>query len=243
MIMDFCEKYGDPRLKDYFLMESPMSTVFMVALYLIIVKMLGPKLMENREEFDLRKTLLIYNLCQVVLSLIIFYRCSTFWLFDYNWRCAPMNRERTPKQFYVINTTYLYFLSKFTEFFDTVFFVMRKKFRQISTLHVFHHSVMPLIAWIGLKVTPVGHGTLTIFLNSGVHVIMYSYYLLSGMGPEVQKYLWWKRYLTQIQIIQFFVGFLHWSQLYYHNPCKFPLFAFHLVGLIIGVTFFVMFAS
>jgi elongation of very long chain fatty acids protein 7 len=152
MIMDFCEKYGDPRLKDYFLMESPMSTVFMVALYLIIVKMLGPKLMENREEFDLRKTLLIYNLFQVVLSLIIFYRCSTFWLFDYNWRCAPMNRERTPKQFYVINTTYLYFLSKFTEFFDTVFFVMRKKFRQISTLHVFHHSVMPLIAWIGLKV-------------------------------------------------------------------------------------------
>lgn len=29
------------------------------------------------------------------------------------------------------------------------------------------------------------------------------YYLLSALGPQIRKYLWWKRYLTQIQIIQF----------------------------------------
>ena len=28
----------------------------------------------------------------------------------------------------------------------------------------------------------------------GVHVVMYFYYLMSAMGPSVQKYLWWKRY-------------------------------------------------
>jgi hypothetical protein len=34
---------------------------------------------------------------------------------------------------------------------------------------------------------------------------MYSYYALAAFGPKVQKYLWWKRYITQIQIIQFVI--------------------------------------
>ena len=48
-------------------------------------------------------------------------------------------------------------------------------------------------------------------LNSFVHVIMYSYYGLSAMGPAVQKYLWWKKYLTQLQLVNksyFFKFFL-----------------------------------
>jgi hypothetical protein len=36
-----------------------------------------------------------------------------------------------------------YFFSKFTEFFDTFFFVMRKRYDQVSTLHVIHHGIMP----------------------------------------------------------------------------------------------------
>ncbi|KAL1132618.1 hypothetical protein AAG570_010570 [Ranatra chinensis] len=43
-------------------------------------------------------------------------------------------------------------------------------------------------------------------LNCIVHVIMYSYYFLSALGPKVQKYLWWKKYLTQIQLIQFAIA-------------------------------------
>lgn len=38
---------------------------------------------------------------------------------------------------------------------------------------------------------------------------MYSYYGLSSLGQHMQPYLWWKRYLTQIQIGQFVVLFLH----------------------------------
>jgi elongation of very long chain fatty acids protein 7 len=37
-----------------------------------------------------------------------------------------------------------YFFSKFTEFFDTIFFVMRKRYDQVSALHVIHHCIMPL---------------------------------------------------------------------------------------------------
>ena len=39
-------------------------------------------------------------------------------------------------------------------------------------------------------------------LNSLVHVIMYSYYFLAALGPSLQPYLWWKRYLTTFQMIQ-----------------------------------------
>ena len=38
-------------------------------------------------------------------------------------------------------------------------------------------------------------------LNSGIHVIMYTYYLLSAFGPAVRKYLWWKKYLTMLQLV------------------------------------------
>lgn len=30
---------------------------------------------------------------------------------------------------------------------------------------------------------------------------MYSYYGLSAMGPNVSKYLWWKKYMTIIQLV------------------------------------------
>lgn len=32
---------------------------------------------------------------------------------------------------------------------------------------------------------------------------MYAYYGLSALGPHMQPYLWWKKYITQLQIIQF----------------------------------------
>ncbi len=36
---------------------------------------------------------------------------------------------------------------------------------------------------------------------------MYAYYGLAAFGPHMQKYLWWKRYITQLQIVQFvFLG-------------------------------------
>ena len=39
------------------------------------------------------------------------------------------------------------------------------------------------------------------FLNSVVHVAMYTYYMIAAMGPKYQKYLWWKKYITTIQLV------------------------------------------
>ena len=45
-------------------------------------------------------------------------------------------------------------------------------------------------------------------LNSFIHVIMYIYYGLAGLGPHMQKYLWWKKYLTRLQLVREYCCFL-----------------------------------
>lgn len=50
-------------------------------------------------------------------------------------------------------------------------------------------------------VTAGGHGTFSNLVNNLVHVIMYFYYMLSAMGPQYQKYLWWKKHLTTLQLV------------------------------------------
>lgn len=58
-------------------------------------------------------------------------------------------------------------------------------------------NILCFIIFIG------GHGTLLGLINSFIHVIMYVYYMLSAI-PSMQKYLWWKRYLTIMQIVSSF---------------------------------------
>lgn len=79
-------------------------------------------------------------------------------------------------------------------------------------------------------------------INSFVHIIMYTYYMMAAMGPEYQKYLWWKSYITNIQMvrwkkeifsktfpiqkfqnfqIQFGMAFLHSAQLLW-TDCGYP---------------------
>jgi hypothetical protein len=40
------------------------------------------------------------------------------------------------------------------------------------------------------RFVPGGHGTFLGLINAFVHIVMYTYYLLAGMGPKYQKYLW-----------------------------------------------------
>jgi hypothetical protein len=124
--------------------------------------------MENRKPFKLRKLIVFYNFLQVLLSFYLCYEVATVgWFGGYNWRCQPVDHSRSEKAMRVrdflryfkgtiilnvncifINyqmaaASWLYYFSKFTEFFDTFFFVLRKRYDQVSTLHVIHHGIMP----------------------------------------------------------------------------------------------------
>lgn len=51
----------------------------------------------------------------------------------------------------VAGALWWYFVSKGIEYLDTVFFILRKKFNQVTFLHVYHHCTMFTLWWIGIK--------------------------------------------------------------------------------------------
>jgi elongation of very long chain fatty acids protein 4 len=66
--------------------------------------------------------------------------------------------------------------------------------------------------WMAYYLMPGGDSWVGSALNSTVHVVMYSYYLLASMSrsPDFRrKYLWWGKYLTTFQILQFVENLLH----------------------------------
>lgn len=38
-------------------------------------------------------------------------------------------------------------------------------------------------------------------LNSFVHTIMYGYYLLAAVDDSYKQSIWWKKHVTQLQIV------------------------------------------
>lgn len=93
--------------------------------------------------------------------------------------------------------------NKILDLLDTVFFVLRKKQSHVTFLHVHHHSLMVGVLWIVGKYFPGFEGGIVGFCNTIVHTVMYFYYFLAALGPNYHKYLWWKNYLTLMQITQF----------------------------------------
>jgi GNS1/SUR4 family len=92
--------------------------------------------------------------------------------------------------------SYVYYLSKFWEFVDTLFLLLKKK--PTSFLHVFHHALVVVMAWLWVDQAQTLHWA-GLLINTAVHVVMYSYYFETVWG----KSPWWKRCITSFQIIQF----------------------------------------
>ncbi|PAA70330.1 hypothetical protein BOX15_Mlig021326g1 [Macrostomum lignano] len=206
---DWALARADKRVEHWFLMDSYWPTWALMFAYLLAVHF-GQKFMANRTAFSLRWPLLAYNVALVALNFHIFSEllyCS--WQQNYSYLCQPVDYSDNPYELRIAKALWWYYFSKCIEFMDTIFFVLRKKNNQISFLHVYHHATMFPIWWIGVKWVPGGQSFFGAMMNSFIHVIMYSYYGLSSLGESVQKYLWWKRYLTRLQLIQFVTGISH----------------------------------
>ncbi|XP_061390104.1 elongation of very long chain fatty acids protein 7-like [Musca vetustissima] len=207
---DFNERYVtlskgvDETIDRWFLMSSPGPVFSIVAVYLLFVLKIGPTFMKNRKPYQLKNIMIVYNAFQVCYSI---------------WMCRTSIREgriaetlmskkceihRTREQSLALYSgAWFYFFSKIIDLLDTVFFVLRKKQNQVTFLHVYHHTITALFSWMYLKYAPGEQGVVIGILNSGVHIVMYFYYMVAAMGPQYQKYLWWKKYMTSIQLIQF----------------------------------------
>ncbi|OWK52586.1 Elongation of very long chain fatty acids protein 4 [Lonchura striata] len=114
-----------------------------------------------------------------------------------------------------------FFFSKVIELLDTVFLILRKKQEQVTFLHVYHHGSMLFNWWSGVKYVPGGQAFFVGMLNSFVHIFMYGYYALASLGPRMHRHLWWKRYLTILQLCQFVAIAAH-SSYNLFTECPFP---------------------
>ncbi|XP_077995103.1 very long chain fatty acid elongase 4-like [Glandiceps talaboti] len=220
--IDWAEGKADPRTKDWFLMPTPYVTYGLAALYLFIVWK-GPKFMENRKPFELRKFMIGYNAVLVMISTYIFseFLISVWPRPSFSWACQSVDYSDDPIALRLANATWLFYLSKIIEFMDTFIFILRKKNTQLSFLHVYHHSTMPMLWWIGVRWVAGGQTFFSAMINSFIHAVMYSYYLLAAFGPRIQKYLWWKKYLTSMQLAQFISIIVHTSLGLYFD-CGYP---------------------
>ena len=90
---------------------------------------------------------------------------------------------------------YVFYLSKYYDFVDTLLLVLRKK--ELGFLHMYHHASLPLLCVLTMNNWRLPCWTGAI-INSGVHVIMYYYFGLRMAFPK--KQIWWRKYVTVIQV-------------------------------------------
>ncbi|XP_069075512.1 very long chain fatty acid elongase 2 [Pleurodeles waltl] len=209
----------DQRVRGWLMLDSYLPTFSLTLLYLISI-WIGTKYMKNRPPMSLRGHLIVYNLGVTLLSLYMLIELilSTY-EGRYNLQCQNLD-SAGDADVRVAKVLWWYYFSKVIEFMDTFFFVLRKKNSQITFLHVYHHATMFNIWWCVMNWIPCGQSFFGPTLNSFIHVLMYSYYGLSVI-PSMHKYLWWKKYLTQAQLIQFLMTITHTLSAVV-KPCGFP---------------------
>ena len=70
------------------------------------------------------------------------------------------------------------------EFMDTFIFVLRKSSRQVTFLHVYHHSSITFVTMLAAQFDTSGDTYLPALLNSWIHVLMYGHYFLTSIGVK-----------------------------------------------------------
>uniref|UniRef100_A0A8B9XGF2 Elongation of very long chain fatty acids protein 2 n=1 Tax=Bos mutus grunniens TaxID=30521 RepID=A0A8B9XGF2_BOSMU len=210
----------DSRVRGWFMLDSYLPTFSLTVLYLLLI-WLGNRCMRNRPALSLRGILTLYNLGITLLSAYMLAELIlSSWEGGYNLQCQDLT-SAGEADIRVSRVLWWYYFSKLIEFLDTIFFVLRKKTSQVTFLHVYHHASMFNIWWCVLNWIPCGQSFFGPTLNSFIHILMYSYYGLS-VFPSMHKYLWWKKYLTQAQLVQFLLTITHTMSAVV-RPCGFPL--------------------
>uniref|UniRef100_A0A0K2UQK4 Elongation of very long chain fatty acids protein n=1 Tax=Lepeophtheirus salmonis TaxID=72036 RepID=A0A0K2UQK4_LEPSM len=238
-------EHRDKRMDGWFLLGSIWPTLIMSVAYVFMVKIFGPAYMSRKKPVDFKNFMMAYNIVQVASC---GWMLRQFWIGGwgtyYNYFCQKVDLDDRPGSRAMIMATsmYWFYMSKLLDFVDTFLFVARKKNSQITTLHVFHHAIMPLYTWMMVRWIPGGQETFGGLLNTFIHVLMYSYYFLSALGDWIQPYLWWKRYLTQAQMVQFILIFIKCTIIVSGvASCGFPWEMSALTGALMIVFFYLFY--
>lgn len=224
-----------------FLGHGSWRLITMVSLYLLFVLKLGPQAMHKKQAFDLRRLIRFYNFFNILFNVWLAYRGIHLSGNGYSFfNCHCLDRDHKRFSVYID----IFILSRVIDFLDTVFFVLRKKQSQITGLHVFHHAMVPLVIYLVASFSMTPFSGFLIVMNAIVHIIMYSYYYLATF-PSIVPFLWWKRYITRIQIGQFILALIYFCLGYFLLPryCDDPPMVAVVINLLSAVMFLALFLS
>jgi hypothetical protein len=161
--------------------------------YLVIVQGLKMFMANKKDAYNPKAFMLFYNAVQVAFSVTQVVMLAPYlknYLFNLDGK-FDANIE-----FWV----FFHYCTKFCDFFDSFFMVLKKKSEQLSFLHVYHHLTIGVI-WGLLLHNGIGNGTAFFgaWINSLVHSLMYFHYLITSLGYNNP----FKKYLTLFQMLQF----------------------------------------
>ncbi|KYQ46489.1 Elongation of very long chain fatty acids protein 1 [Trachymyrmex zeteki] len=211
--------FTDTQKVKWLLVSAPMPVIFISIAYFYIVYIAGPQFMKNRQPYSLKPFMQCYNLLQIISNAWIVFNFVTYGRpFTAIWRfCESLDelcgnyseKAKNKKQSKCINLTIISFLDrvyllfllqvfetlwwvlmlKLFDLIETVVFVLRKKDRQISFLHTYHHASTFIYSWLMFNYFNHSFNMTSMLLNCSVHVVMYSYYFLSTYGSNMQRIL------------------------------------------------------
>lgn len=207
-----------PTAIDLPLVRDPVDAFFCVFMYFIglgIFFLIG----RMTGKLELRRFGVIHNAFLIILSaymcISLFYSQLMVSLTDDKPRSAgplaiwnlPVADPDHPWAFPCAVSFWIFYMSKIVEYMDTYIMVLKHNYRQLSFLHLYHHSSILLVSWVFLVAAPGGDSYWCAAVNSGIHVVMYSYYLLNLVFPKggtVRTILHrYKFCITYAQILQF----------------------------------------
>ncbi|CAC9524249.1 long chain polyunsaturated fatty acid elongation enzyme-like protein [Leishmania infantum JPCM5] len=90
----------------------------------------------------------------------------------------------SPAEWRIAKLIWLFYVSKVVEWLDTVIMLLKQNYRQVTFLHVYHHTTVFVLWWLASLVAPGGESYYSAMVNSGVHVFMYGYYFFTLLFPS-----------------------------------------------------------
>lgn len=162
-------------------MNSPLPLIILISTYLFMVRN-GKKWMQHRQPMEIDRIIIAYNLiqiiansigmllvhlfiCQIYILIKLWFICflfvdakvihySLFVNTNFSFRCEAVNFSTDLMPTYLAYLCYCYFILKLFSYFDTVFFILRKKWTQISFLHAYHHVLVSIVGYVGVLYAP-----------------------------------------------------------------------------------------
>lgn len=105
--------------------------------------------MKNRPAFQLRTFLAIYNIFQVLACLYFLVNVfRTGYRWNFLWTCHMPGFNNLSH----VKLLYFSYLMKGVELIETICFVLRKKFKQMSFLHIYHHVSTFIFTYFGVTI-------------------------------------------------------------------------------------------